>query len=45
LPCALRANVLKPWLIERWCIPPEASPEFVYRMEDVLDVYIRPYDP
>ena len=35
----------KPWLIERWCILPEANPEFVYRMEDVLDVYTRPYDP
>jgi hypothetical protein len=32
-------------LIERWCIPPEANPEFVYRMEDVLDVYTRPYNP
>jgi hypothetical protein len=26
------------------CIPPEASGEFVWRMEDVLDVYQRPYD-
>jgi hypothetical protein len=32
-------------LIERWCIPPEANPEFVYRMEDVLGVYTQPYDP
>ncbi len=30
---------------EQWCIPPEASAEFVWRMEDVLDVYERPYDP
>lgn len=28
-----------------WCIPPEANGEFVYHMEDVLDVYQRPYDP
>jgi DDE superfamily endonuclease len=28
-----------------WCIPPRASGEFVYRMEDVLEVYHRPYDP
>jgi hypothetical protein len=28
-----------------WCIPPKASAEFVYHMEDVLDVYHRPYDP
>lgn len=26
-------------------IPPEASAEFVYHMEDVIDVYTRPYDP
>ena len=28
-----------------WCIPPAASAEFVYHMEDVLDVYHRPADP
>ena len=28
-----------------WCIPPAASAEFVYHMEDVLDVYHRPSDP
>ncbi len=28
-----------------WCIPPKANAEFVARMEDVLDVYKRPYDP
>jgi hypothetical protein len=27
------------------CLPEEPSGEFVYHMEDVLDVYIRPYDP
>jgi hypothetical protein len=37
-------NEIKPWLAEQWCIP-EASAEFVARMEDVLDVYQRPYDP
>jgi transposase len=41
----LKKNVLKPWLTKRWCIPPEASGEFVWRMEDVLEVYTRPYDP
>jgi transposase len=41
----LKKNELKPWLTERWCIPPEASGEFVWRMEDVLAVYTRPYDP
>jgi len=28
-----------------WCIPPDHSGEFVAGMEDVLDVYVRPYDP
>ena len=28
-----------------WCIPPTRSAEFVAPMEDVLDVYERPYDP
>lgn len=30
---------------EQWCIPPEQNAQFVWRMEDVLDVYTRPYDP
>lgn len=30
--------------IEYWVIPPEADAEFVAAMEDVLDVYERPYD-
>jgi hypothetical protein len=32
-------------LREQWCIPPEASGEFVWQMEDVLGVYTRPHDP
>ena len=28
-----------------WCIPPKANGEFVWKMEDVLEVYKRPYDP
>jgi hypothetical protein len=28
-----------------WVIPPGQNAEFVYRMEDVLAVYQRPYDP
>jgi hypothetical protein len=27
-----------------WCIPPKANSEFVWKMEDVLEVYKRPYD-
>ena len=33
----------KPWLVDEWCIP-EAGGAFVAAMEDVLDVYHRPYD-
>ena len=28
-----------------WCIPPDANAEFVWRMEDVLEVYKLAYDP
>lgn len=35
---------MKPWLKEEWCIP-SVSPEFVWRMEDVLDLYAEPEDP
>jgi hypothetical protein len=31
--------------IEYWVIPPKADAEFVAGMEQVLDVYARPYDP
>jgi len=40
----MQANELKPWLKEEWCIPPKQNTEFVYRMEDVLEVYQRPED-
>jgi len=36
-------NELKPWRREEWCIP-TANAEFVFHMEDVLDVYKRPVD-
>ena len=31
--------------IEYWVIPPEADAEFAAHMEQVLDIYARPYDP
>ena len=31
--------------IEYWVIPPEADGEFVAHMEEVLEVYERPYNP
>jgi transposase len=40
----MRANQLKPWLKKMWVIPPKANAEFVYYMEDVLEVYTRPQD-
>src|SRR5690242_18086289 len=40
-----RKNEIKPWLSKQWSIPPPADAEFVWRMEDVLDVYTRPDDP
>lgn len=36
---------MKPHLDKYWCIPPDANAEFVAAMEDVLEVYHRPYDP
>jgi DDE superfamily endonuclease len=38
-------NVLKPWQQQQWGIPPQANADFVCAMEDVIDVYTRPYDP
>ena len=40
----LKKNELKPWRVERFCIPPEKNAPFVSAMEDVLDVYHLPYD-
>ena len=30
---------------KQWVIPPKANAEFVCAMEDILSVYMRPYDP
>ena len=30
---------------EQWCLAPTADPDFVWHLEDVLDVYERPIDP
>src|SRR5260370_13759373 len=40
-----KKSQLKPWLRECWVIPPKATAAFVAAMEDVLEVYTRPYDP
>ena len=36
---------MKPWIRQKWCIPTVIGAEFVWRMEDVLDLYAEPYDP
>lgn len=41
----LKKNKLKPWLSKQWCIGPTGDGNYVYHMEDVLDVYVQPYDP
>src|SRR5580693_3438169 len=43
-PAHAKKNELKPWRVERFCIPPEKNAPFVSAMEDVLDVYHLPYD-
>jgi hypothetical protein len=32
-------------VVKTWCLPPEADADFVWHMEDVLQVYQLPYDP
>jgi transposase len=39
-----KKNEIKPWLKKEWCIPAKGNAEFICKMEDVLDVYKRPYD-
>ena len=41
----MQRNELKPHLTSYWCIPPSEDGDFVAAMEDVLDIYQRPYDP
>jgi hypothetical protein len=38
-------NELKPHLVKQWVIPPEHNAAFVWRMEEILDLYEEPYDP
>lgn len=39
-----KKNELKPHLSKYWKIPPDQNASFVAAMEDVLEVYARPYD-
>jgi transposase len=38
-------NQVKPHISEYWCIPKENDASFVASMEDVLNIYQRPYNP
>jgi len=40
----MKKNALKPWQKKEWCIPPEQDAAFVCQMEEVLDIYKKPYD-
>src|SRR3712207_7910328 len=40
-----KKTALKPHQRRMWCLPEKHSAEFVFHMEDVLEVYHRPYDP
>ena len=39
-----KKNEIKLWLKEQWCIP-KVNLEYVFRIEDILDLYNEPYDP
>ncbi len=40
----LREHDLKPWRLKMWCVP-KLDDEYIERMEDVLAIYEKPYDP
>lgn len=39
----LKKEDLKPWQKQQWCIP-EINAEYVWRMEEVLELYADPFD-
>ena len=43
-PAHAQKNALKPHLKRQWVIPPPKNAAFVWRMEEVLDLYEEPYD-
>lgn len=40
----LKKKEVKYWLTKKWKIPPKANGDFAAQMEDVLEVYEKPYD-
>lgn len=43
-PASFKKNEVKPWHRRQWCIR-ELHADFVYHMEDILDLYAEPFDP
>src|SRR5215212_3501693 len=43
-PAHSQKSAIKPWLKGQWSIPPKQDGSFVWRMEDILEVYTRPYE-
>ena len=41
----MKKNELQLWQKKAWCIPPDQDAAFVCQMEEVLDMYKKPYDP
>ncbi len=41
----LKKNTLKPWQKKQWCIGPTGDGNYVYHMEETLEVYVQPYNP
>jgi len=41
----LKKNELKPWQKQQWVMPGPPDAQFVYHMEDILDLYHQAYDP
>ena len=39
----LQEHDLKPWRYDMWCVP-DLTEEFIQRMEDVLDIYEKPFN-
>ena len=40
----MKKNGVAVHTVEKWVIPPKADGEYVGRMEDLLDLYAKPYD-
>ena len=40
----LREHDIKPWQYKMWCVP-KLDDEYIRRMEDILDIYAKDYDP